>query len=416
MADLKIGRGDFRRGVARSASILLKNRFFEHNPVLNDEGAAAIARPRLKRWLEVGAGFIRKVFSEPGAFDEDLFVISGPELYSIDTAATTTHIGTTSAAGTSAVDMAVVASIGTTPERLFIADSSILWVYSATGQAIGHLQASGAIANNDTITIDGVVYKFTNASVDAGTPAGTALNPWLVKFTGVNVTDLTALFHAINDSGTGGTEYSTVLTAHATVEAYSVSTSDLYVTARVNGTAGNTIATTETGANLAWTAATLQNGGSPLLRQVPMPGDYAVSSIGAIDSYILISVTKGQGVNGRFYWIDPGEVTVDALNFATAERSPDTINQVVVFSDQAWLCGQKTTEAWIPSGDIDAPFQRFQGVLFDRGCWGGTAVQVKDSLILADQDGAVFQIQGGLKRISRPDIEERIRRAMQAQT
>ena len=415
MTNLPLARGDFNRQVARTPSIALKNRYFETNPVENDTGASAISRPRLKKAFEVGDGPIRKVFSEPGAFDDDVFVLSGAALYAIDVIGASTLIGSTGSAEISAVDMAVVAPIGGTPERLFIADSGVLWAYAANGQAIGHLEASGAPANNDTVTIASTVYKFTTGSVDAGSPAGTALNPWLVLSTGVTATDLEALFHAINASGTAGTEYSTALTAHATVEAYNYTSTDLYVAARTAGTGGNTIATTESSANLAWTAATLQSGGSALLRQVPLPEDYTVSSIGCINSYVIVAVEAGQGVNGQFYWIEPGEITIDPLNFATAERSPDAINQVIVFSDMVWLLGQRTAEPWITTGDPAAPLQRFQGILYDRGCWEGSACQVKDSLILCDQDGAVFQIGGGLKRISRPDIEERIRSAIQAQ-
>lgn len=415
MTDLALGRGDIRRSVAREPSIILKNRYFEANPVENDTGASAISRPRVKKFLEIGDGPIRKVFSEPGAFSDAAFVLSGPDLYGIDTAGGDTLIGTLSAEGISAVDMAVVAPIGGTPERLFTADSGALWVYAENGQAIGHLEATGAIANNDTVTIDGTVYKFTTGSVDTGSPAGTVGNPWLVLTTGVIATDFEALFHAINDSGNSGTEYSTATTPHASVEAFTVSTADLYVTAREYGVDGNLIAVSEASANLAWSAAALTGGGSPLLRQVPIPEDYQVASIGHINSYIIVAIARGQGVNGQFYWIDPGEVTIDPLNFATAERSPDAINQVIVFSDMAWMLGQRTAEPWITTGDITAPFQRFQGILYDRGCWEGSAVQVKESLILCDQDGAVFQIQGGLKRISRPDIEQRIRRAIQAQ-
>ncbi len=415
MADLKLGRGDLRRSVARTPQIMLKNRYFEYNPVLTDEGASTIARPRLKKLVEIGDGPIRKVFSEPGSFDDVAFVISGADLYSLSVLAVGTLIGTLTVDGISAIDMAVVAPIGGTPERLFIADSGILWVYASNGQAIGHLEASGAPANGDTVTIDTTVYQFTTGSVDAGTPAGTGANPWLVARTGVAATDLEALFHAINDSGTGGTEYSTTLTPHTTVEAYAVNGPDLYVTARQYGVVGNLIATTETSATLAWTAATLQSGGGAVLRQVPLPEDYSVASIGHINSYIIVAVEEGQGVNGQYYWIEPGETSIDPLNFATAERSPDAVNQVIVFSDLFWLLGQRTTEPWQMTGDIDAPVRRFQGILYDRGCWEGSAVPVKDSLILCDQDGAVFQIQGGLKRISRPDIEERIRRAIQAQ-
>ena len=56
-----------------------------------------------------------------------------------------------------------------------------------------------------------------------------------------------------------------------------------------------------------------------------------------------------------------------------------------------------------------------QGIVFDRGAWEGTAIQVKDSMIIVDNGGAVFQISGGLEKISRPDIEQRIREAIQYQ-
>ena len=412
-----IGKGDYRRSVPAIPSVVLKNRFFETNPVLNADQTSLISRPGMKLITTLGTGLIRKVFQEPGVFGDAAFVVSGLDLYKLTLSLTSSLLGTIGLAVTASVEMAAAANLGegSVPERLFIADGGILWVYMDNAQSIGALVASAAPANNDTVTIGTVVYKFTTGSVDAGTPAGTGANPWLVARTGVAATDLEALFHAINDSGTAGTEYSTALTPHTTVEAYNVTINTLYVVARAYGTAGDLIATTETSANLAWGAATLQDGGEPHLRQVPMPNDVGAISVAHINQYIIVIPAQGNNINGRFYWIDPGEVTVDPLNFATAERAPDACNQVVVYSDMFWLCGQTTTEPWVMTGDADAPVQRFRGILYDRGCWEGTACKVKDSLILCDQDGAVFQIQGGLKRISRPDIEERIRTAITVQ-
>jgi len=99
----------------------------------------------------------------------------------------------------------------------------------------------------------------------------------------------------------------------------------------------------------------------------------------------------------------------------TAERAPDKLHQVRVYGDLFWLAGQKTVEPWQTIGDILAPMRRYQGILYDRGSWQGTVVQVKDSLILCDEDGGVFQIAGGQTRISTPAVEELIRRAMQLQ-
>ena len=146
-----------------------------------------------------------------------------------------------------------------------------------------------------------------------------------------------------------------------------------------------------------------------------MPDDAGIIDVAFIASYVICIPAQGQGINGRFYWIEPGETVIDPLNYATAERAPDPLNGVIVFNDQFWLVGEKTTEVWYPTGDITAPMRRVQGMVFDRGAWQGTAVQVKDSMIITDAEGAVWQLGNGTKRISTPDIEERIRESIQRQ-
>jgi hypothetical protein len=121
-----------------------------------------------------------------------------------------------------------------------------------------------------------------------------------------------------------------------------------------------------------------------------------------------------QNQSDRFYWIEPGDVTIDPLNFATAERTPDWILQVRTVGDAFWLLGQKTTEIWRATGDPLAPFQRIEGRLFDRGIWGGTAVRVKDSVMVVGEDGMTYDVSGGPQPVSDPSIAERMRNAIQA--
>lgn len=417
MSNIEVGRSDFRRGVSRTASSVLKNRFFEFNPVLNasEDFPSLISRPALRKFMDVGTGPIRKIYDEPGAFDDAAFIVSNLNLYKLETDGTDTDLGAIGSSILGSPSMAATAWIGTVPEFLFITDGGVLWVYMDVGASFGTLTSTGAIANGDVIRIDTIYYQWTSGSVDAGTPAGTVGNPWLVDL-GASVAEaITAMYHAINGDGVPGTDYSTVLVLHPTATAYTATATALYVAARTPGTAGDAIVTTETGANIAWGAGTLQDGGDPQLRQVSMPGDVGAVSVAYIASYVIVIPVQDSEVNGRFYWIEPGEYVVDPLNFATAERSPDAGNQVIVFSDRFWICGQTTTEAWVVTGNVDAPVQRFSGVLYDRGAWEGTALKVKDSMVVVDEDGAVFQIAGGLKRLThgRPDIEERIRRAMQ---
>lgn len=418
MADIPLVPSDFKRQVAKEPSISLLNRFAERNPSLSDAPVAVISRPSLSKFVEVGEGPIRKLYSQPGTFDDDLFAVSGLNLYRVTNQGVGSNLGVIGLDAIGAVSMAATAPIGdTVPAYLFIADGGVLWCYTENGSAMGHLQASGAIANNDTLVINGVYYRWTSGAVDTGTPAGTSGAPWLVKLGVSNVLSLQSMFDAINLGGTPGVDYSTLTVANPFVKGASTSLNDMYIIAREAGTTGNAYTTTETGANLSWGSGTLTGGGLEQLRQIQMPEDYGAISLAVINSYVIVVPVQEENIKGRFYWIDPGEITVDPLNFATAERSPDGLHQVVVFKDLFWLMGQTTTEPWVTTGNPLAPMQRFQGILFDRGSWEGTALKVQDSLFVIDDNGGWFRINEGQVRVSagRPDIEERTRTAIQQQ-
>jgi len=410
MADIPLGRADYHRTVAKEARIQTRNRYFEQNPVLTATTTALIARPGMRRWMYVGEGPIRGIYSQPGSFSDALFVVSGTEWWRVDKNGTKTLIQSGLQAGAGSVSMAGTGTIGATPEFMFLADGRNLFVYSENGYARGTI--SGTPANNNTVQTGAVYYKFTNASVDAGAPAGTLANPWLVALGGDAAISWDNFGSAIGADGDPGTQYSTALTANPSVTAYAVTATQVSVRAIAVGITGNAIVTLETGAAIAWTAGTLEDGGDPSVLAVETPDDVGIISLGYIASYVVCIPAQGEGINGRFFWINPGEITIDPFDFATAERAPDPIFDVVVFGDQFWLPGSNTTEVWYFTGNADSPVLRLQGVTFDRGSWEGTAIQIKESMIIVDSDGGVFQIAGGLKRISNPSIEERIRQAI----
>lgn len=414
MTVLVVGKGDSRRGVARLPSVKLKNRFFEYNPILEETESALISRPGLKKWLEIGDGPIYKVYSEPGTFNDDLFVVSSNVLYRVSSDdATITELGELNS-NLSNVEFAAAATIGDTPERLFIADGQYLWVYNDEGTAVATLTFSNTANVNDVIQINDVYYKFVSGVLaDAD---GTVSDPWQVQQAGDLQTQLLALYHAIRGSGgRPGFDYSENIEENPYVVPYGYTNPELKVAAKVYGEDGITsIAIAETGANMSWSGAYLEDATTPLLRRVATPDEVGVISVAHINQYIIVIPAQGEGKNGKFYWIQPGETEIDPLDFATAERSPDAINQVVVFSNMFWLCGQSTTEPWIVVGDIDTPMQPFKGLLYDRGALEGCAVKVKDGLVIIDPNGSVFFIKEGIKLISRPDIAERIRLAIEA--
>ena len=420
MQDLPIFPSDYRRQVAKEPVLAMVNRFVEANPSLTDVPASFIARPGLRRFAEVGPGHIRKLFSSPGAFQNDLFVVSGTELHRVSSSTTVSRLlGVLGTNVNGDVSMAATSPIGTeVPSYLFIAEGGVLWFYTDNGHARAQLQASSAILNSDSVRIGDVYYQWTSGSVDAGTPDGTSGNPWLLKLGVANIGSLLNLFNALNATGLAGTDYSTALiVGNPEVEALSYAANDLFVQAIVTGPTGNGIVTTETGGGLAWNNPTLTQGGDDQLSQVTLPDDAGAISVSYINSFVIVIPVQDDeiGTTGTFYWIEPGETTIDPSNFANAERSPDNINQVITFSDMFWLFGDTTTEPWVTTGNPEAPMQRFQGIVFDRGAWEGTAVKVRDSMVVVDEEGAVFIINNGQRRISNSSIEERIRRSIGVQ-
>jgi hypothetical protein len=417
MARVNFVTSDFRRRVAGAGALVQRNRYFEKNPFLSEDGAALIARPGMVPLAKLGAGPIRGMQSEAGSFNGDLFVASGDEIYRM----TNQRAGTMIYAGLKSppqgtVSMAATAQLGDTPEYLFIADGAGLYVYTGNGYAKNTLQ--GVPANGDVIRIGASYYTFTNGGTDVGAPDGTQANPWKVTLGLSSVQSFTWLAQAINDSGIPGSNYSTGVVENADVRAVSYTTNEMTVVARLNGGNGNNIVVSETGAGLNWSnPGFLVGGGLPSVTQVLMPDEIGAVDVVVISSYVIVIPAQIEGYRGRFYWIEPGEIVVDPFNYATAERSPDGLTGVEVFGDQFWLTGESTTEVWYPSGDLDTPMLRLQGAVLDRGSWESTATAMNETLILVDNNGGVFAMRGGSPElISTPDISEEIRRAIAAST
>jgi hypothetical protein len=406
---------DFKRDVAGGDQLILRNRYYEVNPQLSEDGASLLARPGMKFLMELGEGPVRGMYAEEGSFDGDLFVAHGIDLTRVHRDKSTTLIYSglyNPDYGT--VNMTSTAPIGDVPEYLFFVDGRNLFLYIANGYAKGQL--SGTPVNTDTVQIGSMYYRFTNGSVDTGSPAGTSGNPWLVALGLSSVISFDNLAAAVALNGDAGVQYSTATTVNSQAKPVSTTTGLAVFRATATGVVGNSVITTETG-GLTWTnGGTMTGGGNPDTSVVEMPEDIGAFDVATINSFVIVLPVQDGEFKGRFYWIEPGETTVNPLNFATAERSPDGVLGVEVLGDQFWLPGSGSTEVWYVSQDPINRMQRLQGVVFDRGTWEGTAVAIHEVLIVCDANGAVFQISGGTpKRISTPDIEEQIRKSIEEQ-
>lgn len=71
---------------------------------------------------------------------------------------------------------------------------------------------------------------------------------------------------------------------------------------------------------------------------------------------------------GKFYISDLNNATAwNALQFATAESSPDVLKRVIRAVGQLWLLGDKTSEIWTNTGDSTFTFQRISGTEMNVG-------------------------------------------------
>ncbi len=87
--------------------------------------------------------------------------------------------------------------------------------------------------------------------------------------------------------------------------------------------------------------------------------------------------------------------SVDALDFATAESSPD--NLVTVFTDhnELWLPGTTTTEVWQLSGGTDFPFTAYTNAKMERGCAAALSYAAEDNTnFFLGEDFIVYRADG----------------------
>lgn len=112
-------------------------------------------------------------------------------------------------------------------------------------------------AENATITIGSKTYIVV---IDLSETLGATAVPYEVLWVTSEAVFLDNLKLAINANGTPGTEYGTGTLAHPDVRATTNANDSQVVEARLTGTGGNSIATTDTLANYAWGGATLASG------------------------------------------------------------------------------------------------------------------------------------------------------------
>lgn len=416
MPEIDVSFSDFERIYADLPPAPLRNRFFEENP-FQGKKRAAVARPGTTSIGNYGTGPIRKVFSQPGLFAGALFFVSGDQLYRRDLDGTTYTINGI-IYGDGEVSMCV--GKGLDYERLFIADGARLQFYAGGTKASGIVSYTGGsdAVSGDQVEVNGTYYEFETPDgfgfVTDG--VGTSSNAFKVAIGGTWDVSLDNLRSAIAFDGTSGQTYSATIAGQNLQVTAAYVSPDLTITARIDTAAGNLYTLTDPvdgAGNIQTPALGLFTGGNAHgLSGIEMPDGLPPTQVGTLKSYVIVAV----GSTDRFYWVEPAAVTIDALNFATAEAQPDEIVSLQIMQDTVWFVGQTVTEIWYTTGDLALPFSPVSGRVYDRGALPGTVVNIKGTMYLVDQDYVVYAIGGGAQRVSNHGIEEQIRLAVAAES
>jgi hypothetical protein len=99
--------------------------------------------------------------------------------------------------------------------------------------------------------------------------------------------------------------------------------------------------------------------------QITDPDFPGAVNVGYLDGYFVFNEPNSQRV-----WITAllDGLSVDPLDFASAEGSPDGLVSLIIDHREAWLFGTNSTEVWYNSGNPDFPLERIQGAYNEIGC------------------------------------------------
>lgn len=144
------------------------------------------------------------------------------------------------------------------------------------------------------------------------------------------------------------------------------------------------------------------------LAPIVTPDDVPIGTVATLNQYYYLTA---EGTR-RFYWIEPGELEINPLNFAEAERKADNIIAVAVVGEEVWFLKDTNEEVWGSTGDVDAPIQRLGARAYAFGCSNrDTVVVIGTMLCWVSKNNEAIVAMGSPKVISNPAISEHIRRS-----
>ena len=131
---------------------------------------------------------------------------------------------------------------------------------------------------------------------------------------------------------------------------------------------------------------------------------------GARIAFVDQRIVGIQSGSQRFQWTALGDATAtNALDFYSAEGSPDTLMAVLAVQRELLLLGSETAEVWYSVGG-DTVFERAQSEFIQYGCAASFSAQLVGGVPMwlgRDRNGQARVLAGRGQRVSTRAIEER---------
>jgi hypothetical protein len=130
--------------------------------------------------------------------------------------------------------------------------------------------------------------------------------------------------------------------------------------------------------------------------QITDPDFPGAVTVGYLDGYFVFNEPNSQRV-----WVTQllDGLSIDPLDFASAEGSPDGLVSLIIDHREAWLFGTNSVEVWYNSGEADFPLTRIQGAYNEIGCIAPYSVAKMDNSVFwlgadARGQGIVYRANG----------------------
>ena len=130
--------------------------------------------------------------------------------------------------------------------------------------------------------------------------------------------------------------------------------------------------------------------------QITDPDFAGAVTVAYLDGYFVFNQP-----NSQFIWVSQllNGQSVDPLDFASAEGSPDGVVGIIADHRELWVFGTDSVEVWYDAGAADFPLQRIQGAFNEIGCVSAYTIAKMDNGLFwlgtdARGQGIVYRANG----------------------